>query len=88
MSFYTEDTLRRRAYKVGFKIEKGFQHDDDGNVIIRKGQGHISGYQVKDLKDGSYVFDSNFEGASNYRWDIDMVEDFLKGEYEKRGIKW
>lgn len=88
MSVYSEGTLRKRAYKIGFKIEKGFHHDEDGNLVTREYYGRVTGYQVKDLNDGSYVSDSNIEGGSDYCWNLDMVEDFLKSEYENRGLKW
>jgi len=88
MAFYTEDTLRNRAKKIGFQIEKGFQHDENGDTVCREYQGRVSGYQVKNLEDGSYVWGSMIEGGADHLWTLDEVENFLRDAYEERGLKW
>ena len=87
MAFLTEDTLRNRAKKIGFQIEKGFQHDEDGDTITAA-IGRITGYQVKNLEDGSYVWGSKIEGGADHLWTLDEVENFLRSIYEERGLKW
>lgn len=85
---YSEDTLRKRAKKIGFQIEKGFHHNDDGEIVRREWQGRIVGYQVKDLSDGSYVWSSNIEGGADHCWSLDEVENFLRDAYRDRGLEW
>lgn len=88
MAFYSEATLRKRAKEIGFQIEKGFQHDDFGDIVERKYIGRITGYQVKDIEEGSYVWGSRIEGGADHIWTLDEVENFLRNAYEERGLKW
>ena len=87
MAFLTEDTLRNRAKRIGVQIEKGFQHDEDGNTI-KTATGRLTGFQVKNLEDGSYVWGSKIEGGADHLWTLDEVENFLRSIYEERGLKW
>ena len=87
MAFYTEDTLRNKANRIGFQIEKGFQHDEDGDPI-KTATGRITGYQVKNLEDGSYVWGSRIEGGADHLWTLDDVENFLRDEYNNRGLQF
>ena len=83
---YSESTLRRRAYKIGYQVQKGFQHY--GKFVYHDQYGdRFSGYMVKDLQTGLYEwdgFDSNFD----FLWTIEDVEDFLRERYEALGLAW
>ena len=83
---YTEGTLRRKAYNIGYQVQKDFQHF--GRYVYHDSYGdRYTGYMVRDLRTGFYewgCYDSNFD----HLWDLDDVADFLKGEYEARGLAW
>ena len=83
---YTEGTIRRKAYNIGYQVQKGFQHF--GRFVYRDSYGdRYTGYMLRDLRTGFYewgCYDSNFD----HLWDLDDVADFLKGEYEARGLAW
>lgn len=84
---YAEGTIRRKAYEIGYQVEKGFQHWR-GEFVYHNSYGdRFSGYMVKNLYTGFYewgCYDSNFD----HLWDLDDVAEFLKGEYEARGMAW
>lgn len=86
MQKYSESTLRRRAYKIGYQIQKGFRHF--GRFVYHDPYGdRFSGYMVKDLQSGFYEwggYNSNFD----FLWDLEDVEDFLKEQYELLGLTW
>lgn len=83
---YSERTLRRRAYKIGYQVVKGFQHF--GRYVYHTSYGErFTGYMVRDLRSGIYEwgsYDQNF----THLWDLDDVAEFLMEEYEARGMAW
>lgn len=83
---YSESTIRRRAYSIGYRAEKGFQHF--GQFVYHDSCGdRFTGYMVKDLYTGFYewgCYSENFD----HLWNLDDVAEFLKGEYEARGLAW
>lgn len=83
---YTESTIRRKAYAIGYQVRKGFQHF--GNFVYHDSYGdRFTGYMVMDLRTGFYVWGSYNENF-DFRWDLDDVVEFLKGEYEARDLPW
>lgn len=83
---YCESTLRRKAYKIGYQVVKGFQHFCQ-NVYHDSYGDRYTGYMVRDLSNGFYEwgsYNSNFD----FCWDIDDVAEFLKGRYEELGLAW
>ncbi len=86
MQRYSESTLRKRAYKIGYQVQKGFMHFGKSVFYDQNGE-RSSGYMVKELQYGFYVwggYDSNFD----FLWSIEDVEDFLKEQYESLGLTW
>ena len=80
----SEIELDRRAKAVGKFIKKGFTRVLGGS-IIKSGDGQrLTGYRVYDRDTGRYEADANYE----FGWSLEDVEDYLKGEYEQRGLKW
>lgn len=83
---YCESTLRRRAYKIGYQVKKGFQHLGR-NVYHDQYGDRYSGYMVRDLHTGFYEWDgynSNFD----FLWTLEDVENFLREQYEALGLAW
>lgn len=83
---YCEQTLRRKADKIGYKVEKGFQHYR-GFVFQPTGCNRCTGYMVWDQSTGLYVpgcYDENFD----FQWDLEHVEMFLKKRYSKLKLNW
>ena len=82
---YSESTLRRRAYKIGYQVMKGFTRYY--GVVDYDWSGERStGYMIKDLSYGFCVdgFANNYE----FLMTIEDVEDFLKEQYEAQGLVW
>ncbi len=83
---YSLSTIRQKAYKINFQVEKGFIHYRDVVDHDYSGNRH-TGFMVKDLETGFYVkgcYDENFD----HLWEIDDVVSFLKEQYEILGIDW
>ena len=83
---YSESTLRRRAYDIGFQVEKGFQHFHEF-IYHNSYDERFTGYMVKDLDTGFYEWGSYNENF-DHLWDLDDVAEFLMQEYEARGLEW
>ncbi len=86
MSNYSEKTLRNKARKIGYRIEKGLQHD-----MCIKGcpvsYGRTVGYMVMDETTGYYVWGS-YDNYHDYQLDLDIIEKCLKREYDELGLKF
>ena len=83
---YALPTLRRKAHKIGYHIDKGFIHFQ-GNVYHNQDGERFTGYMVLNLQNGFYEwdgFDSNFD----HLWSLEDVELFLKGKYDSLGLSW
>ena len=86
MAYYSESTLRRKAYKINYQVVKGFMHC--GNYVWHDVYGdRRTGYMVKDLTTGFYVWDGYNENF-DFLWDLNEVERFLKDQYELRDLEW
>ena len=83
---YCESTLRRKAYKIGYQVVKGFQHY--GPYVYHNSYGErYTGYMVRDLSNGFYEWGS-YNSNLDFCWDIEDVEEFLKDRYEELGLVW
>ena len=84
---YSERTLRRKAAKIGYGINKGYQHWlDKGYPIFCDCNGEKSiGYQVIDYSTGFAVWGS-YDRMLDHLWSLGDVEQFLKEQYEKHGL--
>jgi hypothetical protein len=83
---YSESTIRRKAYSIGYQVTKGCQHFGR-NVLYDLNGDRLTGYMVKDLHTGLYewgCYDSNYD----HLWDLDDVAEFLKDEYQARELVW
>ena len=83
---YASTTIRRKAYDVNYKVEKGFVHYRDVVDYDQYGERH-SGYMVMDLETGYYVngcYDENYD----HLWDLDDVISFLMEKYSALGRDW
>ena len=86
MNNLSEKTLRRRAAKVGCQIKKGFKHYHNGAIYIGSGGEREVGYLVID-EYGNCVWGS-FDQWIDHTWQLEEVEEFLKGVYKSNGLKW
>ena len=82
---YSVSVIRKKAHDIGFHVTKGFQHFGRSVFHDSYGERH-SGYMVLDM-------DTGLCGGGNsedfdFLWDLGDVVDFLKGQYETRGLVW
>ncbi len=85
---YTENTLRRKARKAGYRIHKGFQHylGDKSYPVWTNCYGEREvGYAVIDESTGFMVWDC-YNEIVDHIWNLDDVEVFLKSVYEENGL--
>ena len=81
---YTENTLRRRARRVGYYLHKGFQHF--GQTVLRDKDGNrLTGYMLSDMRTMLVIW--GYDGLDN-RLDLEDVEDILKDTYKLMDIPW
>ena len=74
---YSLTTLRKRAYKAGYRIEKGFQHYMYNDAVCRdcNGDGYI-GYNVWDLSNNQLVWESGcYDGNYDHLCVLEDVEE-------------
>ena len=85
---YTIQTLRKRAKAAGYSIHHGFQHYlADGSVYTNIYGERFTGYEVTNLTTGYPewgCYNNNFD----HLWQLEDVEEFLKGVYEENGLNW
>ena len=90
MSKYTERTLRNRAKKIGFTVEKGYQsylQKSWGTVKVSNGN-RITGYSLYS-PEGIEV-NAPFESTAchDHEMTMDELESYLQNLYEERGLPW
>lgn len=78
-------TIRRRAERVGYYVEKGFVRFQ-GKVHYNLEGERETGFMVKDLHYNIYV--GGFNDPWSYTWDLEDVVELLKNEYEARDMAW
>lgn len=84
---YSESTIRRKAYAIGYQVMKGFMYWQGKSVYHDSYGQRYSGYMVRDLQTGIFeygCYTSNFD----FYWDLEDVAEFLKGEYERLDYAW
>ncbi len=83
---YSESTLRRKAYGIGYQVLKGFMHC--GKYVYHDSYGQrYSGYMIRDLQTGFFVCGC-YNNIFDFVWKLRDVEDFLKDKYERLGYSW
>lgn len=87
MTKYKLNTMRRKAYKLNYKISKGFQRYWGGDIYRNYYGEPFSGYNVIDLRTGHLVYDC-YNSNYDHVWKLEDVEDFLKSEYKKAGMTY
>jgi hypothetical protein len=87
MTKYSERTIRRKALEAGFKVEKGFQHYNNGAVVRDCNGEAYTGYMVFDYSKNTYVWDS-YNQYYDHVWTLEDVENFIKAEYEKAELEY
>ena len=86
---YSEKTLRNKAEKIGYHIEKGFVHSMYGQCPVWHNVAgeRETGYNILDYRTNTYVW-----GCYNWYYDhqfsLEDVQEFLADEYEKAGLKF
>lgn len=86
---YSLSTIRKKAYAAGYRVEKGFQHYNNGAVCRDCNGDAYTGYNVWDLSSGYLVwrsgcFDNNYDHLAT----LEDVEEFLKSVYEEAGLDY
>lgn len=85
---YSLQTLRKKAYKVNHRIEKGYQRFHRNNAVYINVTGEkFDGYNMRNLETGLLVWDC-YNNKYDHTWQLEDVEEFLKGIYLKKGLKW
>ena len=83
---YSEATLRKRAYKIGYKICKGFVHF--GREVYHDEYGrHFTGFMILDQRYGNPL-PGCIKGDYDFQLSLEDIEDFLETKYEELGLKW
>ena len=92
MAQYTESTLRNRAEKLGYKVEKGYQKLAGNEYgFLTDGSGNkITGYDLlKTVGSCEMPVDGIFEsGDVTHSLSLDELEEKLKGLYNEQGLEW
>ena len=88
MSKYSLNTIRKKALKAGYRVEKGFQHYHYNNSIHTNWNGErFTGFNVWDLSTNSLVWDC-YDSNYDHLWTLDDVDIFIKSVYEKAGLEY
>ena len=87
MSCLSERTLRRKAYRAGYQLSKGFVHHSDGPIFRNREGKRETGYTVMDLREGTYV-QGCFNAALSNLWTLDDVSNFLESAYKTQNLTW
>jgi hypothetical protein len=83
----TEKTLRRKAYNIGYRVEKGFQHYMyNGSVLTDSNGKRHTGYMIYDMSRGFYI--KGYDNLFDYLCTLKDVETFLRSEYKQSGLKF
>lgn len=75
MIMYTEKTIRRKAYDLGYKLEKNYmRYMAFNNAIVEP---KATGYMLFDLRTNEYVWGS-YNDCFCYLWSLEDVENYLR----------
>ena len=82
---FTENTLRKRANKIGYYIQKGFQHW--GPYVYHDSYGNrFTGYSIMDGRTGFIAY--GYNGVFDNCLELEDVEEILREEYKSLGYAW
>lgn len=83
---YSEKTLRKRAYRIGYQVEKGYSRNLWELYRDKSGRA-VKGYHIKSLYTGDVVI-GMYQKEYDHSASLEDVEAFLEEQYESRGLKW
>lgn len=87
MCKYSLETIRKKAYKIGYRVNKGFRRYHNGGLWRDWNGVPRTGYNVVDLSQNILVWDC-YDSNYDHLWTLEDVEEFIKGEYEKAEIEY
>lgn len=89
MTKYSLETIRRKAYVAGFKVEKGFQHYMYGDCPVWTDiyGNRISGYSIFDLSRNQYIPEC-YDNLFDNKLSLEDVEKFIISVYDNAGMKY
>ena len=88
MTKYTLATIKKRAFGVGYRVEKGFQHYlYNGSVVTDYRGNRYRFYRVMNLSNGLYEWGS-YNDLFDYLWTLEDVEKFLKSVYKAARLEY
>lgn len=88
MTKYTLATIKKRAFGVGYRVEKGFQHYLYNGAFVTDYRGNrYRGYKVMNLSNGLYEWGS-YNDLFDYLWTLEDVEKFLKSVYKAARLEY
>lgn len=87
MKNYTEKTLRKKAIKAGFRIEKGFCHwMTEGYPVYTYYNGERdTGYNLIDESTNTLVWGCH-DGHVDHLFTLDDIAEFLEDVYTSNGL--
>ena len=85
----SEKSMRRRANRLGYKVEKGYQrYLMDGYPIVRNAAGeHFTGYNIIDLHTNFIVWPST-NGVCDHLLTLEDVAEFLQSVDQEHLFNW
>ena len=90
MTKYSERTIYKKALKVGYRVEKGFQHYHCNGAVYANWNGErFTGYNVWDMSTNTLVWDSGcYDSNFDHLCTLAEVESFIKSVYEKADLEY
>ena len=81
----SERTLRRKAYRIGYRVEKGVVRHS-GNICRDCFGERFSGYMIRDIAADS--IEAGCYNGYTYQLSLNDVELFLRDRYNALGLAW
>jgi hypothetical protein len=89
MNKYCLETIRRKAYNAGYRVEKNFQRYRYNGSVVRDENGKAySGYEIINLSTGFSEWKDAMDDIFDYNWTLQDVEKFLNGVYREAGLTY
>lgn len=90
MANYCERTLRRKAERIGYRLEKGYQKYFGGEWgFFTDSQGNkITGYSLYNPEGIDVNAPYSSTACHDHQMTLDEVETYLKEAYEEMGLLW
>ena len=84
----SEKTLRRRADRLGYKVEKGCQRYHNGGAVVQNYCGErFTGYNVIDLRLGCLAWDC-YNEICDHLFTLEDVAEFLESADQDNLFSW